>query len=157
MTRDETPKTKDERPIVSLREVIEPDIERFYEYQLDPEACAMAQFPAREREAHVAHWVRILADETTVNRTILCDGQVAGNIGSWEDDGTRLVGYWLGRAFWGRGIATRALAAMLKLVPERPLVAVAAKGNIGSIRVLQKNGFAIIAEDDEEVTMELKS
>ena len=115
----------------------------------------MAQFPAREREAHVAHWGRILADETTVNRSILCDGQVAGNIGSWEDDGVRFVGYWLGREFWAQGIATRALSALLALVPDRPLFAHVAKGNPASIRVLQKNGFTKVGEDDEELTLRL--
>ena len=118
----------------------------------------MAQFPARDREAYLALWERILTNETIVKRTIVCDGQVAGNIVSFlEDDGQREVGYWLGREFWGRGIATRALTAFLALMPERPLFAHAAKGNIASIRVLQKCGFAVTAEHDEEVTMELSA
>ena len=32
-----------------------------------------------------------------------------GNIGCWEQEGRRPVGYWIGREFWGKGLATRAL------------------------------------------------
>jgi RimJ/RimL family protein N-acetyltransferase len=155
MAQDQQSGTKAE---ITLREVIATDIELFYEYQLDPEACAMARFPAREREAYFAHWVQILANETVVKRTIVCDGQVAGNIVSFLDSaGQREVGYWLGRAYWRKGVATRALSAFLELAPNRPLFAYAAKSNIASIRVLQKCGFTITAEDEAGTTLELKA
>jgi len=47
------------------------------------------------------------------------------------------VTYWLGRDFWGRGLATQALKRMLHLVVDRPIFARAAADNIGSIRVLR--------------------
>ncbi len=56
----------------------------------------------------------------------------------------RDVSYWLGKEFWGQGIATSALALYLDLIRERPLYARAAKDNLGSIRMLEKNGFNII-------------
>jgi RimJ/RimL family protein N-acetyltransferase len=124
-----------------LREVAEPDLEVFYEHQLEPEATEMALFPARDREAFDAHWRRILSDDTVVNRTIVDDeGRVAGNIGCWEQDGRRLIGYWIGKEFWGRGLATRALAELVEELP-RPLCAWVATSNVGSIRVLEKCGF----------------
>jgi len=100
----------------------------------------MALFPARDREAFDAHWRRILADPSVTVRTIDYDGAVAGNVGSWEQEGRQLVGYWIGREFWGRGIATSALS---QLVAElgRPLYAWVARSNLGSIRVLEKCGF----------------
>ena len=49
------------------------------------------------------------------------------------------VTYWLGKEFWGRGLA-EALNRMLQLVIDRPIFARAAADNIGSIRVLQKCG-----------------
>ena len=100
----------------------------------------MALFPAREREAFDAHWRRILANPLLTARTIDFEGAVAGNVVSWEQDGRRLVGYWVGREFWGRGLATSALA---ELVAElgRPLHAWVARSNLGSIRVLEKCGF----------------
>src|SRR5262245_38300779 len=93
-----------------LRDVVESDVPVFFEHQRDPEATSMADFPARDREAFGAHWQRILCDEALTARTIVFEGHVAGNVGSWEQDGRRLVGYWLGREFWGKGLATQALA-----------------------------------------------
>ena len=127
-----------------LRDVSELDLPIFFEQQLDPEATAMAAFPSRDRESFMAHWTKIMADENLIQKTILFDGQVAGNIVSWEQDGVQEVGYWLGREFWGKGIATRALSEFLKQVKIRPLVAHVAKGNIGSQRVLEKCGFKFV-------------
>jgi RimJ/RimL family protein N-acetyltransferase len=67
--------------------------------------------------------------------------------GSWERDGKRLVGYWIGKHFWGKGVATRALREFLGIVLARPLYAHVAKGNIGSIRVLEKSGFKLCLEE----------
>ena len=108
----------------------------------------MAVFPARDWGAFTAHAARVRADPTVINRTILVDGVVAGSVVSWVDEtGERDVGYWLGREFWGRGIATQALTRFLELVPPRPLHARVAKHNAGSLRVLQKCGFVIVGQD----------
>jgi RimJ/RimL family protein N-acetyltransferase len=138
------------RTEVLLREVSAADLPIFFEQQLDAEAIAMAAFTAADpsdRAAFDAHWARILADPTTLNRTIVCDGEVAGHVACFEQEGQREVTYWLGRRHWGRGLATRALAALLELAPERPLYARAVKDNLASLRVLEKCGFAIAGED----------
>jgi len=58
------------------------------------------------------------------------------------------VTYWLGKQFWGTGLATRALSAFLAHAnPTRPISACAAKDNIGSLRVLERCGFKIIGEN----------
>ena len=124
-----------------LREVVEADLPVFYEYECDPEASAMAAFPSREREAFLAHWARTLANDSALTWTIVCDGEIAGNIGCWKADGRRFVGYWIGRAFWGRGLATEALAEVLEIVDARPLYAEVVITNVASIRVLEKCGF----------------
>ena len=93
------------------------------------------------------HWARILGDETITKRTILVDGQVAGNVGSFEQFGEREVGYWLGKDLWGKGVATKALRAFLEEVGGRPLYAHVVKDNLASRRVLQKCGFTICGED----------
>lgn len=131
---------------VRLREVVDDDVPIFYVQQADAAAAEMAAFPRRDREAHAAHWQKIRADAACCARTILYGDQVAGNMGSFERDGLRQVGYWLGHAFWGRGIATRALAQFLEIETERPLHAFVAKHNIGSIRVLEKNGFVKVRD-----------
>ena len=117
-----------------------------FEHQADPVATAMAAFPARDRVAFVAHWASIVVDSTVVARTIVADDTVVGTIMCWIDDERRKVGYWIGRAFWGRGHATRALALLLEEVPHRPLFAHVAEGNIGSRRVLEHCKFVTIGE-----------
>jgi RimJ/RimL family protein N-acetyltransferase len=126
---------------VSLRMVEDEDLGVFFDHQADPEAIEMAAFSARDRDQFAAHWAKIRADDTVVLRTIVADGTVAGNIGSWEQDGHRLLGYWVGREHWGRGVATEALAQFVGEVTARPLYAHVAVHNVGSIRVLEKCGF----------------
>lgn len=140
---------------VHLRDVIESDLPIFYEQQLDPDATRMAAFPSRDREAFMAHWAKIMRDETNTLMTILFDEQVAGNVVSWQQDDDREVGYWLGKDYWGKGIATKALAEFLKHVMQRPLYAHVVKHNIGSIRVLEKCGFTRQGENDEEIVLKL--
>ena len=129
---------------ILLRDVRESDLPILYEQQLDPEATAMAAFPSRDRESFMAHSAKIMADESVVFKTILFGDKVAGSIGSWEASGEREVGYWIGKEFWGKGIATRALAELLKIVRSRPLFAHVVKHNIGSQRVLEKCGFVLV-------------
>jgi RimJ/RimL family protein N-acetyltransferase len=137
---------------VRLRDVEPGDLPVFYEHQLDADATRMAAFPSRDRAAFDAHWAtNILGNPAAITQTILVNGQVAGNIGSWPQGGVRLVGYWIGKEHWGKGVATRALAAFLHVVTERPLFAHVASHNVGSIRVLEKCGFSLYREESVEV------
>jgi len=124
------------------------DLPILFEHQLDEEANRMALFRPRDHDAFMAHWARILGDPTKVARTIEADGEVVGNVASWTaDGGVRLVGYWIGREHWGRGFASAGLAAFLEADGTRPLHALVAETNLGSIRVLEKCGFER-SEDD---------
>ena len=134
-----------------LREVVEGDLDAFFEHQREPEANRMAAFPARDREAFDAHWRRLLADDSLTKKTIVYEGEVAGNIGCWEQEGRRLVGYWIGREFWGKGLATRALQELTGEVTQRPLHAWVATSNLASIRVLEKCGFVRVGSHENDV------
>jgi RimJ/RimL family protein N-acetyltransferase len=141
-----------------LRDVLESDLDAFFEHQREPEANEMAIFPARDRDTFYAHWRRILADGSTIQKTIVHEGEVAGNVVSWEQEGKWLIGYWIGRDFWGKGIATRALGEFVAEIPQRPLHAWVAATNVGSIRVLEKCGFVQVdsrTSDVEELLFEL--
>ena len=142
---------------VRLRDVAEGDLPVFFEHQRDPGANRMAAFPPRNWDAFIAHWTKILGDENVTKKTILIDGRVAGNVVSFENSGEREVGYWIGREYWGKGVATKALSEFLVHVEgRRPLYAGVAKHNSASIRVLEKCGFAFTGEeDDEEYIMKL--
>jgi RimJ/RimL family protein N-acetyltransferase len=130
--------------------VKESDLPDFFEHQLDPAANHMAAFTTKnpaDWEAFTAHWTRILANAAITKKTILLEGQVAGHVVSFERFGKPEVSYWIGREYWGQGLATRALSAFLNEFKKRPLYARAAKDNIASIRVLEKCGFRFIGED----------
>jgi RimJ/RimL family protein N-acetyltransferase len=150
---------------VTLRVVTNDDLPILFEHQLDPEANRMAAFPARDREAFMAHWEsNVLGDPSNIARTVVVDGEVAGNVVSFGRPGKREVGYWIGREYWGRGIATKAVLAFLEVDRERPLLAHVAKHNVGSIRVLEKCGFrrsgegtsTVRGEEAEEFVYTLK-
>ena len=66
---------------------------------------------------------------------------VALGIASFVLEGDTEVTYWIRRDRWGRGIATAALAELLRQVTVRPLFARIAADNAGSARVLLRNGF----------------
>ena len=133
-----------------LRHVVESDLPIFFEHQRDPEATSMAVFPAREWDAFLPHWRNnVLGNPANEARTILLDDQVAGYVASWEQDGKRLVGYWVGREHWGRGVARSALDEFLRAHElRRPIHAFVALSNVRSIRVLEKCGFRRIEEPE---------
>jgi RimJ/RimL family protein N-acetyltransferase len=128
--------------LVTLRDVEEADLPIFFEHQREPDANRMAAFPARERDAFFAHWrEKVLGNASNLKQTIVVDDEVVGYVASWGDGGKRLVAYWLGRAYWGRGIGTSALREFLAHETTRPLHAFVAVHNVGSIRVLERCGF----------------
>jgi RimJ/RimL family protein N-acetyltransferase len=137
---------------MTLRDVVPEDLPVFFEHQRDPEATRMATFPARDWDAFVEHWQKnVLGDASVCKKTIVEQGAVAGNIMSWHQNGKRLVGYWLGKAHWSRGVATAALLEFLAHDRTRPLFAYVAVDNLASIRVLEKCGFQYVGESTNEV------
>jgi RimJ/RimL family protein N-acetyltransferase len=142
-----------------LRDVVESDLDAFYEQQRDPEATRMALFPARDRPAFDAHWRKVLTRRDATTKTIVYRGEVAGNALSWRQDDRQLVGYWLGREYWGKGLATRALGELVDLLGVRPLHAWVVPSNVASVRVLEKCGFVLVekhVEQDERLGQELE-
>jgi RimJ/RimL family protein N-acetyltransferase len=132
---------------IMLRKVTECDLPIVFEHQRDPEASRMAAFLPRDPsdwEAFIAHWRRILRDDAVIMRAVIFEGRVCGTVGSFLWDGKPQVAYWIGKEFWGKGIATAALKEFLRMVAERPLYANAAKDNVASIRVLEKCGFTMV-------------
>ena len=135
---------------VGLRPVEDRDLDALFEQMRDPAAVRMAAFTAKDpndRAAFEAHLARVRTAPDITHRAVTCDGQLVGSIASFPIDGQTEITYWIDRAAWGRGIATRALALLLDLVPDRPLYARAASDNIGSLRVLRKSGFVTVGTE----------
>jgi RimJ/RimL family protein N-acetyltransferase len=129
---------------VLLRDARDEDLPTFYEHQLDPEASEMAAFPSRDHHAFMAAWTKIMSDDTAVKKAIVADDMLVGNALSWLADDRRLIGYWIGKEHWGKGIATAAVRSLVSTIRERPLYAFVATNNLGSIRVLEKCGFTTV-------------
>jgi ribosomal-protein-alanine N-acetyltransferase len=92
---------------------------------------------------------RLLRPETRF--AIVVEGQAVGSIGfAPHADVERVsaeIGYWLGEAFWGRGITTEALIAVTEhAIREHRLTrlyAVPFEWNVASCRVLEKAGYVL--------------
>lgn len=132
---------------VQLRDVVEADLEVFLAHENDPEAVRRSRFMPRPRDAFMAHWKsKILGDSTVFVQTVTVDGAPAGSIVAWWEGeqgvgGSRFVGYWLGRPYWGRGVGSVALGLFLLRETNRPLYADPCAENTASVRLLEKHGF----------------
>jgi RimJ/RimL family protein N-acetyltransferase len=136
---------------VLLREVADADLPVFFAQMNDPEGIRMAAFTAKDPSDSVrfqAHWTRIRQDPAVIVRTVVGDGgEIVGHASVFGPPEEREVTYWIGREYWGRGVATAALRELLGVAPERPLHARAAADNVGSIQVLKKCGFVVTGSE----------
>jgi RimJ/RimL family protein N-acetyltransferase len=135
---------------IIIRKVIKGDLQIFFEQQLDKDANLMAAFTSKnpsDREAFSKKWEKILADKSISIRTIIFNESVAGHVVCHSWFGDPEVSYWIGKEYWGNGIATRALELLLDELEERPLFARVVEDNTASIRVLEKCGFVTSGRD----------
>lgn len=103
--------------------------------------------PYTDRDARA--FLRHAMKEDASNLAIDVDGEPAGAIGYVS--GTDIerfsaeIGYWLGRPYWGRGIATDALVTLTEHLFREGralrLFALPFAANLASIRVLEKAGY----------------
>ncbi|MBD2699154.1 GNAT family N-acetyltransferase [Spirosoma sp. BT702] len=107
-------------------------------------------FPHPYTEIDAQRWIQYVVDpELETNFAIDVGGQAVGNIGlRIGEDIERYsaeIWYWLGEAFWGRGIVSAALRTITEYAfTEFSLTRLYAKPmahNVASIKVLEKVGF----------------
>lgn len=111
---------------------------------------AGAAFTAKnpnDRAAFDAHMSKVRASPDGTMRAVIRGGRLVGSIASFVMEGDTEVTYWIDRCVWGQGVASQALALFLDMVPVRPVYARAASDNVGSLKVLQRAGFAIIGTE----------
>jgi RimJ/RimL family protein N-acetyltransferase len=132
---------------ILLRPVVETDLTILFQQQLDPDAVALSAYPSKDRGEFMRHWEGIMKNKNVTARSILYKEKVAGHIICWKEGKfEQRVGYWVGKEFWRRGIASAAVTEFLLLVKVRPLFAEVANHNLASKRVLEKNGFTVLDE-----------
>jgi RimJ/RimL family protein N-acetyltransferase len=135
---------------LALRPVEATDLDAIFEQTCDPQSVRMAAFTAEDpndRAAFNTHMAKLISSPEIRLRAIICDSRLVGTISSWVSEGATEVTYWIDRACWGQGIATRALDLLLAEISVRPIRARAASDNAGSLRVLQKAGFQAIGTE----------
>jgi RimJ/RimL family protein N-acetyltransferase len=135
---------------VIVRDMTEEDLDVLFDIQDDDIARHMAAFTSpdgNERATYVARQRRHVGNDETTKKVIVVDDQIVGSVVSFVVDGDTEVSYWIRRDLWGRGIASAALAELLREVTVRPLFARAAADNAGSARVLVRNGFTRVGEE----------
>ena len=135
---------------VALRPVEDGDLDALFEQARDPAAGWLAAFTPVDQDVRAAFDARMARQRAApdiVQRAITRDGTLVGSIASFVVDGHTEITYWVDRAVWGQGIASRALALLLDEVRVRPLHARAASDNAGSLRVLRKAGFQVVGTE----------
>ena len=111
-------------------------------------------FPHPYNKQHARDFIRTTRQRTPETLfAIAVDGEAIGGIGFvLHPDVERVsaeIGYWLAEPFWGRGIATEALAAVTRHAIEAHgltrVYALPFAWNVPSCRVLEKAGFVLEA------------
>lgn len=136
--------------MIELREVVDADLDALFRYMSDPDSVRMAAFTHKDpndRAAFDAHMAKVRGNPENLLRAVTLDGEFVGTVSSFPIEGDIEVTYWIDRAVWGQGIASRALQLLLELQPFRPLHGRAASDNAASLRVLGKAGFRVVGTD----------
>lgn len=135
---------------ITLAKTEPEDLSALFQFQLNEEANYLAAFTsndASDKIAYIEKYTPFLTAPTINMRTIRANGEIAGSISKFEIENEAEITYWIDRKFWGQGIATAALQALLKIEIARPIFGRVAYDNFGSQKVLEKCGFVKIGTD----------
>ncbi len=135
---------------VILRNTNTNDLHTLFEFQLDEDANYLAAFTSEnpaDKKVYIEKWTSLLSDEKVNVKTILLDSDIVGSIAKFEMNGNAEITYWIGKEFWGKGIASSALKKFLEIEKTRPIYGRVAFDNIGSQKVLVNCGFSEIGTE----------
>jgi RimJ/RimL family protein N-acetyltransferase len=129
---------------VTLRPLVDADLDALFEWEREPRAVAMAAFTRADpsdRAAFDAHYQRVRSNPSNVLYAVDDEGIFVGTVASFTIEGDREVTYWINPARWGEGLASAALRELLQIEKTRPLFGRVAEHNTGSAKVLARAGF----------------
>jgi ribosomal-protein-alanine N-acetyltransferase len=118
-------------------------------------------FPHPYTDADADAWLRIAGStDRSITLAVELNGVAVGGIAARAGEGIFVrsahFGYWLGEAYWGKGIATAAGRALLEYLKADArfvrLEAPVFEWNPSSMRVLEKLGFERVAVLRKSVT-----
>lgn len=141
--------SSDGNPDVRLRPYSLGDADRLAVLLNDPDVTAMtSSIPYPYARSDAEAFLSSVRNEEgrKVSRVILLGDELVGGIGLGpRPGGAEEIGYWVGKPFWGQGIATKAVGAFLTVLDEQGvggnIEARTVASNRPSQRVLEKNGF----------------
>jgi len=126
------------------------DLDFLFKFQLDKQGGYLAAFMPKvstDKAGYLAKHTALLKDPTVNNQSIFLEDKIVGSIAKFIMEGEAEITYWIDRAFWGQGIATKALTEFLLLETNRPIFGRVAFDNFGSQKVLEKCGFIKVGKD----------
>lgn len=137
-----------------LRPITMPDAPAISRYTSDPRVARMLDnVPSPNPVVAVEGWLEIQAAlRAQGGRSMLYGVEFAGDFAGtvsarWQGDAWS-VGYWIGRPFWGQGLATEAARAVIEEAgAAAPVTAWHYFDNLASSRVLAKVGFVYTGVD----------
>ena len=108
-------------------------------------------FPHPYTKTDAGKWIRShVSKHASTHFAIINDDLLVGAISIIpKEDIYRLsaeIGYWIGEPYWGKGIASLAVAEVIKITQQKHphiirIFAEVFANNIASMKVLEKNGF----------------
>ena len=148
------------KPKVSLRTRTADSVRIYFEKAKDPAILAVLPQKAQTVEEALADYEKTLEpDATSFGLTILAGGRYIGDIWCYgidpdEEPNAMLSFCIFDKASWNQGIGTEAVAVFLQKAMAkyglRSIGAFTFSDNMGSRRVLEKNGFLLMEEFEED-------
>lgn len=132
-------------PRLTLRRAHLRDVDDMHRVLGDPAALTWWSSGPHASRADTQAWVESMIKapaETSEDFVIEHEGRVIGKLGAWR---LPEIGFIIAPAYWGRGLASEAMAAFLPHVFSRPeidrLIADVDPRNAPSLALLERHGF----------------
>jgi len=135
---------------MQLRKTTTEDLETLFVFQADEESNRVAAFNSpdpKDKSAYMKKWTKIVANPAINMQTIFVDDILAGSVIHFDLGDETNISYWIDRQHWGRGIASKAVQQFLGTTGKKVLFGRVAFDNIGSQKVLERNGFVRIGAE----------
>ena len=146
--------------VITLGERTAETVRIFFEKANRPEIKKVLPQKAKTMEEALADYEKTrLPGATSFGQTILADGRYVGDVWCYcinmDDEPNCMVSFCIFEMeSWSKGIATAALKLFIEAIRTRygvkSIGAFAYANNLASIRVLEKNGFSVMEEFEED-------
>ena len=146
--------------VITLGERTAETVRIFFEKANRPEIKKVLPQKAKTVEEALADYEKTrLPGATSFGQTILADGRYVGDVWCYcinmDDEPNCMVSFCIFEMeSWSKGIATAALKLFIEAIRTRygvkSIGAFSYANNLASIRVLEKNGFSVMEEFEED-------